>query len=196
MRLNLRMVLLTTAAVCAFAVTAAASASAHEFHSSKEGAVKLTAESERTEQQFSFEGVGNFACPATVTAKVKAGYFGAMTETITYNSPGYRSCGRSVLGFPAMEFEFKAGGTARLLKDATIKEPITKCEITFPTTGNEALAASYWSTGTVVHEQLQAHLKGTATAGKGGGCGTPGPVSEEFSSNFVLEVEGGLLSWA
>jgi hypothetical protein len=194
MRFKIKATLVAVLSVCALSGVAVASASAHELHSTKEGTLKGVGDGEQyitTPYGFTCDG-------ATVTGKVKAGYFTSFDETIDYEKCGY-------YGYKVtpVEFELNANGTVKLLNTVKIENKSAKCYFTITPAGNEKLTTTEYvsnKAGTILQENNLFKVKATSFSESG----KPGSVCGEndeqqtlaFEGNLTLEVVGGLLSWA
>jgi hypothetical protein len=191
MRSKITTLLIAAASVFALSGVAVASASAHEFHSSKEGTLKGRAAG-ATEGGIQLRG---FSCnQVPISGKVKAGFLAALNQTVTF-----KQCegGGSGYTFTAMELEANANGTARLLNTATMTEGGTGCVWSIAPSGNEKLTVHYASNknGTVTEAATKWVLQATVPGEKSPLCAKEHETIN-ITGNWLVEVEGGILSWA
>jgi hypothetical protein len=198
MRFRLKTALSAAMMICALSGVAVASASAHEFHASKEGALKGNLSG--GEQVFSSSTGAYYQCEqAAIAGKVKAGYFTKFNPTISYTKcygNGYKTT------VTPMEFELNANGTVKLLNTVTFETKVLECKTTFVPSKNENLSEMVYVSN---HEgtltlRSRYFMKGTSyslTGEKSTQCGGYGEEHSFTTGEFLLvSLEGGTLSWA
>jgi hypothetical protein len=191
MRFKIKTLLLAVVSVFALSGVAVASASAHEFHASKEAAIEGSGDGG---QGFSIVS-GAWTCQeAAITGKAKAGSLASLVETIKY---GQCEGGGTGFKYTPVELEYSAGGTAKLLNTVTIEARSAKCTFTIAPAGNEALTSIRYTSnksGTVTEED-EFHVQATS-ATTGAFCTKGEKLEIGFQGNLTLGETGGVLSWA